>query len=108
MDGSLAQQVKDLIAQNKVMMFSKSYCPFCVRAQQLLGKSGVSFKCVEMDQIPNGDQMHEAVKAHSGQRTVPLTYVNGVKVGGCDDLMAAASNGKLKKMLDDCGVANSL
>tara|TARA_B110001450_G_C17239511_1_gene326858 strand:+ start:356 stop:493 length:138 start_codon:yes stop_codon:yes gene_type:complete len=43
----------------------------------------------------------------SGQRTVPNVYINGAHLGGCDDVHAAASNGKLKQMCDAAGVANS-
>ena len=33
---SLLQKVEDAINNNKVMMFSKTYCPFCVKAKDAL------------------------------------------------------------------------
>jgi glutaredoxin 3 len=81
------------------MMFSKDYCPYCKQAKSILDRNGVEYQVVEMDLIPDGGAMHQALKKLSGQNTVPCTYVNKVKLGGCDDLKAAASNGKLNQML---------
>jgi glutaredoxin-related protein len=52
-----------------------------------------------MDLIPEGEEMHYALKSFSGQNNVPCTYINKVKLGGCDDLKAAAASGDLDKML---------
>ena len=81
------------------MVFSKDYCPFCKQTQSLLKNKGIEFKAVEMDLIEGGNEMHAALKTFSGQNTVPCTYINGTKVGGNDDLSAAANNGKLDQML---------
>ena len=99
--------IKTLIDENKVMMFSKGYCPFCTQAKNLLKSKNIDFKVIEMDEIQGGDQMHAALKAFSGQNTVPNTYVGGVHIGGCDDLRAKAGNGKLKEALDAAGVSYS-
>ena len=58
-----------------------------------------------MDEIDGGDQMHQALKSHSGQNTVPNTYIGGVHIGGCDDLRAKLGNGKVKEALDACGAS---
>jgi glutaredoxin-related protein len=52
-----------------------------------------------MDLIPEGEEMHNALKAFSGQNTVPCTYINKVKLGGWDDLNSAAASGDLDKMI---------
>ena len=88
------------------MMFSKDYCPFCKQAKAVLESKGVQYHVVEMDKIPDGGAMHQALKAYSGQNTVPNTYIAGKHIGGCDDLKAAAANGKLKQALDAAGVQN--
>lgn len=68
------------------MVFSKSYCPYCTRTKQTLSKLGIEAKVVELDQVEGGEEMHMALKQMSGQRTVPNTYINGVHLGGNDDL----------------------
>lgn len=35
--------------------------------------------------LENGESMHNALKEHSGQRTVPNVYIHGSHVGGADD-----------------------
>ena len=98
------QIVNELIDGNKVMVFSKDYCPFCDQAKELLKQKRVQFEVREMDLIDNGDMMHQSLKRISGQNTVPVVYIGGKKIGGCDDLTAADSNGKLDKALKAAGV----
>ena len=47
---SIANKVKDLIAANRVMVFSKSYCPFCDTAKQVLQRHNAEFAVYELDQ----------------------------------------------------------
>lgn len=39
------------IDENPVMVFSKSYCPYCNAAKALLRESGANFKAIELDQM---------------------------------------------------------
>ena len=55
-------EVKKYIEENKVMMFSKSYCPFCDQAKAVLQQAGIEFKAIEMDQMAGGDALHQALK----------------------------------------------
>ena len=67
-DGSnIKQEVRDMIKNNKVMVFSKAYCPFCSQLKQLFNQNGLKdYKIIEMDRIENGDSYHSAVKSISG------------------------------------------
>lgn len=42
--------VDDKVAQNKVMVFSKSYCPYCKMAKDVLNEVGVKYGLVELDE----------------------------------------------------------
>ena len=97
-------QVQSLIESKPVIMFSKSYCPFCVQAKGLMQQSGIQYHVVEMDKIPNGGEMQAALKEISGQRTVPNTYINKIHIGGCDDLTAKVQNGTVKQICQDAGI----
>jgi glutaredoxin 3 len=68
----------------------------------------VQFKCYELDQMPDGAQIQEALKDISGQRTVPNIYINGKHIGGCSELKACHTSGDLKTKLAEAGVANTL
>ena len=87
--GDHMSQVEGQIAQNKVMMFSKSWCPFCVRAKDLLNQKSIPFGLMELDQIADGDALGRAVASKVGKTSVPQIFINGIHLGGCDDLMAA-------------------
>ncbi len=48
--GMAKQFVEDKIANNKVVVFSKSYCPFCTMAKQSLRDAGLQdFAIVEIE-----------------------------------------------------------
>ncbi|CDH50081.1 glutaredoxin [Lichtheimia corymbifera JMRC:FSU:9682] len=97
---NVEQLVEDIIKNNKVAVFSKSYCPFCKRAKELLQSLGVEFFVIELDQDSNGGAIQAYLLKRSGQRTVPNIYINEQHVGGCDDLFAAQASGQLKKLLE--------
>ena len=50
-----------MIAQAPVMVFSKSYCPFCVKAKSLLSKNGIKFQALELDEVANGSSIQGAL-----------------------------------------------
>ncbi|TPX69224.1 hypothetical protein SpCBS45565_g02552 [Spizellomyces sp. 'palustris'] len=96
--------VENAIKENKVVVFSKSYCPYCKKAKKLLDSLGVKYALFELDERPDGQAIQEYLKEKTGQRTVPNIFINGQHIGGCDDLHAAQDSGKLQKLLDqgDC------
>ena len=49
--GSPLEQVEAFIKDNKVMVFSKSTCPFCFRIKQLFDSLGIQYTAIELDQI---------------------------------------------------------
>ena len=77
------------IAQTKVMMFSKSWCPHCTSAKDLLRDKSVRISVLELDKRSDGDQLQTALQAKSGQRTVPNIYINGDHIGGFTQLQEA-------------------
>jgi glutaredoxin 3 len=88
-----------LTTENHVVMFSKSYCPYCVRAKGLLGELGVQFEVVELDQRGDGSRIQDELARMTGQRSVPNTFIKGSSIGGCDDLFALHRKGNLTKLL---------
>ena len=92
-------KVQGLINDNKVMMFSKGYCPFCTKAKNILKGAGIDFHVYELDQENDGAQMQDKLKEMSGQRTVPNIYIGGKHFGGCDDLQAGMASGKVKQLV---------
>ena len=52
-----------------VMVFSKSTCPFCMRAKATIKEHGHDFHAVELDQLAEGKEMQASLLELTGQRT---------------------------------------
>ncbi|KAB2064582.1 hypothetical protein ERO13_A09G027900v2 [Gossypium hirsutum] len=97
------QKAKDIISTNTVVVFSKSYCPFCVDVKQLLQKLGASFKAIELDKESDGADIQAALAEWTGQRTVPNVFIGGNHIGGCDSTTGLHNQGKLVPLLTEAG-----
>lgn len=81
----------------KVLMYSTAVCPYCVRAEQLLTRKGVTdIEKVRVDLQP---ERREEMMQRTGRRTVPQIYIGETHVGGCDDLYELEHQGKLDSLL---------
>jgi glutaredoxin 3 len=80
----------------KVIIYSKTYCPFCVRAKNLFKSKGVAFDEVMMDDKPED---YAKLKERTGWMTVPQIFINDQFIGGYDDLATLDRNGKLDPLL---------
>lgn len=80
----------------KVVIYTTPWCPYCIRAKQLLDQKGAKFK--EIDVSRDAEKRKEMEKK-SRRRTVPQIWINEQHVGGCDDLYALERQGKLTPLL---------
>ncbi len=80
----------------KVQVYTKQYCPFCVRAKALLQRKGVAFEEIDVE---NDDARRAWLVEASGQRTVPQVFVDGRPLGGFSDVDALDKQGKLDPIL---------
>lgn len=82
---------------SRVLMYCTAVCPYCVRAEQLLRKRGVSeIEKVRVDLDPS---QRETMIARTGRRTVPQIYIGERHVGGFDDLAELDREGGLVPLL---------
>uniref|UniRef100_A0A7M4FJ82 thioredoxin-disulfide reductase (NADPH) n=1 Tax=Crocodylus porosus TaxID=8502 RepID=A0A7M4FJ82_CROPO len=88
-------RVRSLVGSHRVLVFSKSYCPYCLRVRQRLGPDYL-FCVLSSD---DGPSIQEVLVEMTNQRTVPNVFVNGTHVGGCDATLQAYQNGSLQKLL---------
>ncbi|MDO5356430.1 MAG: glutaredoxin 3 [Conchiformibius sp.] len=81
-----------------VVMYTGSYCPYCLMAKRLLKQVGVeNIEEVSADAEPERfAQMQHA----TGQRTVPQIFIGETHVGGFTDLYALHQRGGLLPLLD--------
>ncbi|XP_061949175.1 glutaredoxin-C3 isoform X1 [Populus nigra] len=114
--------VQNVIYSNKIVIFSKSYCPakaeshlsilggrivicflfvyrYCLRAKRVFSELYEKPFAVELDLRDDGGEIQDYLLDLVGKRTVPQIFVNGKHIGGSDDLRAAVESGELQKLL---------
>lgn len=79
-----------------VLMYSTAYCPFCVRAKQLLKSKGVTFEDIAVDR---DYELRQEMMQKSGRHTVPQIWIGDFHVGGCDELFDLERKGELDRLL---------
>ncbi|KAF9937124.1 hypothetical protein BGZ75_005978 [Mortierella antarctica] len=99
MAAQIKTRIDAIIANNGVVVFSKTYCPYCTKAKNLLAKLGASAHIVELDSEDDGSAIQAYLLELTGQRTVPNIFIGQKHIGGCDDLFAIEKNGQLKTLL---------
>lgn len=80
----------------KVLMYLTAACPFCQSADRLLQQKGVAVDKIRVDLEP---ARRVEMMQKSGRRTVPQIWIDGLHIGGCDDLYALERAGKLDALL---------
>jgi glutaredoxin 3 len=83
-------------AAAKVEIYTRDYCGYCTRAKALLAAKGVDF--VEIDGT-SADKRREMIQRAHGGDTYPQIFINGVHVGGSDDIHDLDAAGRLDPLL---------
>ena len=101
----IAETIRETVEQNKVVLFMKGsktfpQCGFSSRAVDILKKSGVVFKDVNVLSDP---ALRQGIKDFSSWPTVPQIYIGGKFIGGSDILQEMFESGELKKTLEEAG-----
>ncbi|XVF59722.1 hypothetical protein PTKIN_Ptkin07bG0298500 [Pterospermum kingtungense] len=91
--------VQNAIFSNKIVIFSKSYCPYCFRAKRIFSELNEKPYVVELDLRDDGAKIQLVLLDLVGRSTVPQVFVNGKHIGGSDDLKDAVHNGTLQRLL---------
>lgn len=90
-----ATLIESTIKSHDIVIFSKSYCPYCRKTKAFFENMNLPFHVLELDQHPQGSEIQQAllgtfsfqcftslnppypVTAKTGQRTVPNVFVKG-------------------------------
>lgn len=83
--------------QAEITIYLTQYCPYCVRAKSLLNSKQVNY--TEFDVGSQPELREEMLQKSQGITSVPQIFIGDTHVGGCDDLFALESAGKLDAML---------
>ena len=95
--GRTARHNALIVKMPKVVMYSTGVCPYCVRAEQLLNRKGVT--SIEKIRVDLDPARRVEMMEKTGRRTVPQIYIGDTHVGGFDDLAALDHAGSLDVLL---------
>jgi glutaredoxin 3 len=118
-------KAQKIIDENAVVVFSKSYCPYCKATKSLLAEKNAKFFLMELDQVgkspfphsrlavlsanadfwcvcaEDGPALQDALEEITGQRSVPNIFIDHKHIGGNSDLQS--KKGQLSGMLKEAG-----
>ena len=103
---SAADQIKDTVTKNDVVLFMKGtkmmpQCGFSSRVAGVLNYMGVEFADVNVLADP---EIRPGIKDFSDWPTRPQLYVKGEFVGGCDIVTEMTLSGELDALFEANGV----
>ncbi|MEX2649264.1 MAG: glutaredoxin 3 [Alphaproteobacteria bacterium] len=81
----------------RIEIYTTPFCPYCQRAKEVLRRKKVVYE--EIDVFMDGARRQEMLKRAKGRRTVPQIFIDGVGIGGCDELATLDRKGELDPML---------
>ena len=80
----------------QVEIYGTSFCRHCLAARELLGSKQIDYTEYLIDLMPleRGEILRRC-----GRKKVPQILINGVPIGGDEDLMALDASGELDRLL---------
>jgi glutaredoxin 3 len=85
-----------------VTLYTTRFCPYCIRARNLLDDKGVVYKDIAVDNDP---RLRQEMTARSGCTSVPQIWLGEQHIGGCDELLLLERQGRLDEFLERVRVA---
>lgn len=67
------------------------WCPYCIKVKSYFDLKKINYEWVDSD-TPAGNEARETEAKKYNHKTIPMVFVGGKFVGGCDDFFA--KNGK--------------
>jgi glutaredoxin 3 len=94
---------QELKVRARVEIYTRGFCGYCTRAKALLASKGVDFVEYAVDADP--EKRREMIQRTHGGYTYPQVFINGVPVGGSDDIHDLERQGRLDQLLAEPTVA---
>ncbi len=82
----------------EIVIYSSSYCPFCLRAEALLQKKQCQYTRLSVD---GNAELRREMSQKAGATSVPQIWIGTRHIGGCDQLYALERSGALDPLLVD-------
>ncbi|CAG8761770.1 15048_t:CDS:2, partial [Dentiscutata erythropus] len=102
----LELEIDYLVHENPVIIFGKSNCQHSKRVKHILSEYNISPHPVfiEIDERSDMEEMQRVLSQFTHREILPNVFVDGVLIGGSNELATMHKNGKLKKLFIEAGV----
>uniref|UniRef100_G3MQU3 Glutaredoxin domain-containing protein n=1 Tax=Amblyomma maculatum TaxID=34609 RepID=G3MQU3_AMBMU len=101
----LEDSVKKTVAENPVVIYSKTWCSYSMEVKSLFKRIGVEPLVIELDQLgAQGPQLQKVLERLTGQFTVPNVFIGGKHIGGCTDTVKLYRKGELSTLLSELNI----
>lgn len=81
----------------KIEIYTKFLCPYCAKAKALFAAKNVPID--EIDITMDAGLRAQMIERANGRTTVPQIFIDGLHIGGSDDLAAFEARGALDPLL---------
>ncbi|KAJ2135505.1 hypothetical protein IW136_004251 [Coemansia sp. RSA 678] len=99
------KNIRQLIKRNRVMVFSKTFCPYSRNTKQLLSQyrkdRGLEYEVLEADLESDPIEVKEVLGKISAHFTFPNIFIDGQSIGGNDELRELHTSGELVALFGD-------
>ncbi|KAI6693094.1 hypothetical protein NL676_020804 [Syzygium grande] len=95
--------VNGMVSERPVVIFSKSKCCMCHTVEMLFREFGVNPMVHELDEMPRGREIEQALSRLGCSPTVPVVFIGGELVGGTNEVMSLHLNRSLIPRLKRAG-----
>jgi len=84
----------------EIRIYTWDHCPYCKKAMALLNSKGLKYQQLRLD----GDEAAREIMSQTtkgNRKSVPQIFIDGVSIGGCDDLHELEASGDLDRLLSN-------
>ena len=92
-------QVKNLIALHRLVVIGMSQNPFPKKARRFLDQKGIAYEYLGIGSYLSEWRARLVLKMWTGWPTFPMIFIDGVLIGGFEDLKQLLDSGELTKTL---------
>ncbi|MFA5370818.1 MAG: glutaredoxin 3 [Sideroxydans sp.] len=82
----------------KIVMYCTAVCPYCVNAERLLLRRGVT--AIDKIRVDLDAEQRAIMEQRTNRRTVPQIFIDDRHIGGFDDLAELDQAGDLVPLLN--------
>lgn len=98
-NADIVREVQAAIAHNAIVVVGMAQNPFPRKARKALDAVGAAYRYLEYGSYLGGWRRRSALKMWTGWQTFPMIFVNGILIGGANELQRLIENGDLLRRI---------